>query len=231
MIKLVNENKTIIGNMDDYDSILQAMDYSKGLNGNYQTHYTKTFKLPKNTELKVYITPKDTHNMVQGIARDLDSGHEYWIPDDYFAKYKTIKEVTEDIWNIEKLAKSFDADEYIVSIIRKSGAPNFKRYSESRKRGRRQMVIKEGSRVTDSKEWFDMWFEDKKSIISIMYSNMASDLAAGYDYFGKSIQDQKAEIQRYEDEFERQMDKFKSMSDDEVNRWCFYDMKKRGAID
>ena len=92
-------------------------------------------------------------------------------------------------------------------------------------------LIKEGSRVTDSKEWFDMWFEDKKSIISIMYSNMASDLAAGYDYFGKSIQHQKQEIADYEAEFERQLDKFKSMSDDEVNRWCFYDMKKRGAID
>lgn len=47
MIKLVNENKTIIGNMDDYDSILQAMDYVKGINGNYQTNYTKKFKLQK----------------------------------------------------------------------------------------------------------------------------------------------------------------------------------------
>jgi spermidine/putrescine-binding protein len=92
-------------------------------------------------------------------------------------------------------------------------------------------LIKEGSRVTDSKEWFDMWFEDKKSIIATMYSNMGSDLAAGYDYFGKSIQRQKQEIANYEDEFERQLDKFKSMSDDEVNRWCFYDMKKRGAIE
>lgn len=233
MIKLVNENKTIIGNMDDYDSILQNMDYKKGLNGNYQTHYTKMFKLPKNTKLEVWITPQDTHHMVQGFVHDLDSGHDYRIPDDYFAKYKTIREVTEDIWNIEKLAKSFDADEYITSLIRGYGAPNYRRKSEilNRKSNRRLKTIKEGSRVTDSKEWFDMWFEDKKSIISIMYSNMASDLAAGYDYFGKSIQHQKQEIANYEAEFERQMDKFKSMSDDEVNRWCFYDMKKRGAID
>lgn len=92
-------------------------------------------------------------------------------------------------------------------------------------------IIKEGARVTDSKEWFDMWFEDKKSIIAIMYSNMASDLSHGYDYFGKSIQTQKDEIARYEAQFEKELDSFKSMSDEEVNRWCFYDMKKRGAID
>lgn len=231
MIKLVNENKTIIGNMDDYDGILQAMDYSKGLDGDYHTIYTKTFHLPKNTDVKVYITPNHDYQIVDAIATDLDTKHTYRLPRNFFKNYATIRDVTEDIWNIEKAVKNFDADEYIVSTVRKSGAPNFKRYSESRKRGRRQMVIKEGSRVTDSKEWFDMWFEDKKSIISIMYSNMASDLAAGYDYFGKSIQDQKREIADYEAEFERQMDKFKSMSDDEVNRWCFYDMKKRGAIE
>lgn len=231
MIKLVNENKTIIGNMDDYDGILQDMGYVKGINGNYQTNYTKKFKLPKNTELEVIITPRDTHNIVQGIAHDLDSGRTYWIPDDYFAKYKTIREVTEDIWNIEKHAKRFNADEYITSLIRRSGAPNFRRTLENTNKKSKSKIVKEGSRVTDSKEWFDMWFEDKKSIISIMYSNMASDLAAGYDYFGKSIQHQKQEIANYEAEFERQMDKFKSMSDDEVNRWCFYDMKKRGAID
>lgn len=231
MIKLVNENKTIIGNMDDYDGILQAMDYSKGLNGDYHTVYTKTFNLPKNTEVEVYITPNYDYQMVEAIATDLDTGNTYRLPRNFFKKYDTIRDVTDDILNIEKAVKNFDADDFIVSTIRKSGAPNFKRYSENRKRGRRPMVIKEGSRVTDSKEWFDMWFEDKKSIISIMYSNMASDLAAGYDYFGKSIQHQKQEIANYEAEFERQMDKFKSMSDDEVNRWCFYDMKKRGAID
>ena len=231
MIKLVNENKTIIGNMDDYDGILQAMDYSKGLDGDYHTIYTKTFHLPKNTDVKVYITPNHDYQIVDAVATDLDTKHTYRLPRNFFKNYATIRDVTEDIWNIEKAVKNFDADGYIVSTVRKSGAPNFKRYSESRKRGRRPMVIKEGSRVTDSKEWFDMWFEDKKSIISIMYSNMASDLAAGYDYFGKSIQDQKREIADYEAEFERQMDKFKSMSDDEVNRWCFYDMKKRGAIE
>lgn len=230
MIKLINE-KTVIGNLDDYDGILQAMDYSKGLDGDYHTIYTKTFHLPKNAEVEVFITPNHDYQIVDAVVTDSDTGNTYRLPRNFFKKYDTIRDVTDDIWNIEKAVKNFDADDYIVSTIRKSGVPNYRRYSESRKRGCRPMVIKEGSRVTDSKEWFDMWFEDKKSIISIMYSNMASDLAAGYDYFGKSIQHQKQEIAKYEAEFERQLDKFKSMSDDEVNRWCFYDMKKRGAIE
>lgn len=88
-----------------------------------------------------------------------------------------------------------------------------------------------GARVTDSNDWFNIWFEDKKSIISIMMSNMVADLNAGYDYFGKSIQNQKEEIAAYEKKFEEELDMFKTMDDKQVNRWCFYDMKKRGVIE
>ena len=159
-----------------------------------------------------------------------DFAYDYDYPDrDWFVTVKWYDESLDDGVRRTDYATFDEAKRYIDSILK---AYDSDLYGESKKRSvKRSRTIKEGSRVTDSKEWFDMWFEDKKSIISIMYSNMASDLAAGYDYFGKSIQDQKAEIQRYEDEFERQLDRFKTMSEDEVNRWCFYDMKKRGAID
>ena len=88
-----------------------------------------------------------------------------------------------------------------------------------------------GVRVTDSKEWFDIWFEDKKAMISTMLSNMVADLNAGYDLYGKSIKDQKQRIDEYQKAFEDQMDAFKEMDDKQVNRWCFYDMKKRGVIE
>lgn len=88
-----------------------------------------------------------------------------------------------------------------------------------------------GARVTDSNNWFDIWFEDKKSIISTMLKNMTDDLNAGYDYFGKSIQDQKEQIASYEKKFNEELDMFKTMEDKQVNRWCFYDMKKRGVIE
>jgi len=75
-----------------------------------------------------------------------------------------------------------------------------------------------------------MWEEDKSSILRIMYSNMASDLEHGYDPMGKSIQDQKAMISEYENEIHAAWDRFVYMTEEQVNRWCFYDMKRRGAI-
>lgn len=88
-----------------------------------------------------------------------------------------------------------------------------------------------GVRVTDSNEWFNMWYDDKKAMISTMLSNMVADLNAGYDLYGKSIREQKQMIDEYQKAFENQMDAFKEMDDKQVNRWCFYDMKKRGVIE
>lgn len=86
------------------------------------------------------------------------------------------------------------------------------------------------SRVTDSNDWFELWYEDKQSIMETMIKNMVADLNAGYDYFGKSIQDQKQEIKNYKSEFDKQMIEFATMDEKTVNRWCFCDLKRRGAI-
>lgn len=88
-----------------------------------------------------------------------------------------------------------------------------------------------GVKIGDRDDWFDLWFEDKKSMIDTMVRNMTADLAAGYDYFGKSIRDQKIEIDRYKTQLDNELDMFKAMDEKAVNRWCFYDMKKRGAIE
>lgn len=89
-----------------------------------------------------------------------------------------------------------------------------------------------GARIADHRgEWFDIWFEDKKSIISTMYQNMASDLKVGYDPMGQSIRRQQAMIAEYQKQLEAELDLFKTMEDAAVDRWCFYDMKKRGAIE
>lgn len=86
------------------------------------------------------------------------------------------------------------------------------------------------SKLRDRDDWFDIWFEDKKSILDTMTRNMASDLAAGYDPSGKCIREQTEGIFAYKREFEAEMDGFKSITEEQVNRWCFYDMKKRGVI-
>lgn len=85
-------------------------------------------------------------------------------------------------------------------------------------------------RISDRDDWFEIWFEDKQSMIETMTSNMAADLQAGYDFFGNSIQRQMRDIQEYKNRFDAQMEDFKFMEEKAVNRWCFYDLKKRGAI-
>ena len=86
------------------------------------------------------------------------------------------------------------------------------------------------ARITDRNDWFDVWFEDRESILSTMVRNMTSDLNAGYDYFGQSITKQKQEIAEYKAQTDKTLDMFKDMDEKAVNRWCFYGLKKHGAI-
>lgn len=86
------------------------------------------------------------------------------------------------------------------------------------------------SKITDRNDWFDVWQEDKENILFTMIKNMASDLDNGYDYFGKSIVEQRKTIEDYKKDIDSTWDMFRTMDEKEVNRWCFYDLKKRGAI-
>ena len=85
-------------------------------------------------------------------------------------------------------------------------------------------------RISDRNDWFDLWFEDKQALISTMTRNMAADLEAGYNYFGNSIRRQVEDLEAFKAQFDAEMDSFKTMDEKAVNRWCFYDLKKRGAI-
>ena len=87
------------------------------------------------------------------------------------------------------------------------------------------------NRISDSDRWFDMWQDDRECMLSTMIRNMAADLNAGYDYFGRCITNQRKEIEDYKKETESAFDLFKSMTEEQVNRWCFYDLKKRGVIE
>ncbi len=86
-------------------------------------------------------------------------------------------------------------------------------------------------RMTDRDDWFDLWFEDKQNMVDTMIKNMAADLVAGYDYFGACITNQRKMIDNYKAQFDAEMDSFKTMDEKQVNRWCYYDMKKRGVIE
>lgn len=79
-------------------------------------------------------------------------------------------------------------------------------------------------------KWFDIWFEDKQSMLDTMRRNLQADLDAGYNPSGYSIRKQTVDMETYKRGFDVQMDLFKNMEDAQVNRWCYYDLKKRGAI-
>lgn len=78
--------------------------------------------------------------------------------------------------------------------------------------------------------WFEMWFQDKQNMLDCMLRNMQSDLDAGYNPFGNSILRQRTEINNYKKQFDAEMDKFHDMDESKVQRWCYYNMKKRGVI-
>lgn len=86
-------------------------------------------------------------------------------------------------------------------------------------------------KVSDRDDWFELWYKDKKGILDVMVANMVADLNVGYDYFGQSIVNQRNDITDYKRKIDETLDKFKDMDDKAVNRWCFYDLLKRGVIE
>ena len=82
----------------------------------------------------------------------------------------------------------------------------------------------------DQTDWFEMFCEDKKNILNTMARNMAADLEAGYDYFGKSIQQQIKDMEVYKKAFDAELDKIAEMEPSRVNHYCYVKLKKSGAI-
>ena len=83
---------------------------------------------------------------------------------------------------------------------------------------------------TDERKWFNMWFEDKESILGCMINNLQADLEAGYRMSSNCIQKQIKDIEQYRQKMQDQLDDFIGLDDKKVERWCYYDLKKRGAI-
>ena len=79
-------------------------------------------------------------------------------------------------------------------------------------------------------DWFEIWLDDKQSMLATMVKNMAADLEAGYDYFGSCITRQREMIAAYKAEFDAQLMAFSDMTEEKRNRWCYYDMLRRGVI-
>lgn len=87
------------------------------------------------------------------------------------------------------------------------------------------------SRIADYRgEWFNMWLSDRECVLDTMIRNMVDDLNCGYDYYGGCIINQRIEIDNYKMETDAALESFKGMTEQQVDRWCFYDLIRRGAI-
>ena len=80
-------------------------------------------------------------------------------------------------------------------------------------------------------DWFEMWHLDKEVILNTMVRNMTVDLECGYDYFGKSITEQREAIEVYKEKFDAEVMSFAEKTDEQRNKWCYYDMLRRGVIE
>lgn len=79
-------------------------------------------------------------------------------------------------------------------------------------------------------DWFDLWVEDKSSIFNTMVANLKANLDAGYDSFGQNVTKQRQDIEDYSQKFNKQLDEFAKMTEEEINRWCYFSLFKSGAI-
>lgn len=87
------------------------------------------------------------------------------------------------------------------------------------------------ARITDRSDWYDLWYSDVHCMLDVMHSNMIADIEAGYSTTGECIKKQQRDYDNYKENIDVKLMMFAAMSDEEVNRWCFFDLLKRGAIE
>lgn len=80
-------------------------------------------------------------------------------------------------------------------------------------------------------KYVEMWLEDYESLIETAIRNMQSDLAAGYNPKGAAIALDIECIEELKSRRDAGIEKIAQFeSDSKANRWCYCDMKRRGAI-
>lgn len=86
------------------------------------------------------------------------------------------------------------------------------------------------TKFTDRTDWRELWYADKTSMIDTMIDNLAADLKAGYEPTGTSIMRQLVALADYKSDFMIDSEMISCASDERAERWCFDDLKRRGAI-
>lgn len=80
-------------------------------------------------------------------------------------------------------------------------------------------------------DYIELWIDDYNSLIDCAVRNMQSDLAAGYNPHGKSIAADIECIREITARRDAGIEHIADFADDrKASRWCYLDMKRRGAI-
>ena len=87
------------------------------------------------------------------------------------------------------------------------------------------------AKTIDEMKWFNLWCEDRQSILTTMRRNLQADLDAGYAPDSINIREQEEDIEYEEEWYDRWMERFKTWEPKHINHWCYLDLKKRGAIE
>lgn len=84
----------------------------------------------------------------------------------------------------------------------------------------------------DYESWFELWYEDEKAINQTMIKNCLADIHAGYNIHGNCIMNQWQAISNHAKHINDTLDMFTEFNNSEkINRWCYYDLLKRGVIE
>lgn len=81
-----------------------------------------------------------------------------------------------------------------------------------------------------NEKYFELWCADYESLIYTARKNLQADLDAGYNPNGASIQRSRDVITEFQTRYADGLEKMKGMDEKQAQRWCYLDMKKRGAI-
>jgi len=79
-------------------------------------------------------------------------------------------------------------------------------------------------------DWFEMWCNDYDCLIYTAVRNLKADLEAGYNPNGESIKRSREVITEFENRYMNGLEKMKGLTENQIQCWCYLDMKKRGAI-
>ena len=79
-------------------------------------------------------------------------------------------------------------------------------------------------------DWLEVWIDDWESLIETQNRNIQSELQAGFKWTGQHVQHEVKILKEFDSKYRDGLEKFKYMDEREVQRWCYFDLLKRGAI-